>query len=131
MDVRPLLLQHLTHSKAKMIALVTFASLLGSAVLSASAYDQLQHSLPSTFPNLTSCAAETLEYSCENTTAVQNSCCSVVKGGLVLQTQFWSTWTGLEKKGQLLPKGSWTIHGLWPDNCDGYVHNCITYLYVN
>ena len=38
---------------------------------------------------------------------------------VVLSTQFWNTYTGLESAGQLLPKGSWTIHGLWPDNCDG------------
>jgi ribonuclease T2 len=37
----------------------------------------------------------------------------------VLQTQFWDTYTGLESQGQLLPQGSWGIHGLWPDNCDG------------
>jgi len=76
-------------------------------------------SVPNTFPDLKACVNQPLEFSCENTTAIQNTCCSPTPGGLVLQTQFWSIWTGLEKQGQLLPKGSWTIHGLWPDNCDG------------
>ncbi|PAV22062.1 ribonuclease T2 [Pyrrhoderma noxium] len=49
--------------------------------------------------------------SCHNTT-VQNTCCFESPGGLLLQTQFWDTdpSTG--------PSDSWTIHGLWPDNCD-------------
>lgn len=34
-------------------------------------------------------------------------------------SQFWQTYTGLEKQGSVLPKESWTIHGLWPDRCDG------------
>jgi ribonuclease T2 len=33
--------------------------------------------------------------------------------------QFWNTYTGLEKNGSFLPNGSWGIHGLWPDRCDG------------
>ncbi|KAK4244010.1 hypothetical protein C7999DRAFT_35631 [Corynascus novoguineensis] len=40
-------------------------------------------------------------------------------GGLVVSTQFWDTYTGLESKGQLLPKDSFTLHGLWPDFCNG------------
>lgn len=43
----------------------------------------------------------------------------------MLQTQFWNTYTGLEDKGQVLPKDKWTIHGLWPDFCDGtYTQYC-------
>jgi hypothetical protein len=57
-------------------------------------------------------------FSCENKTAIQNTCYSPTPGSLVLQTQFWETYTGLEYDGQLLHKNSWTIHGLWPDNCD-------------
>lgn len=76
--------------------------------------------IPNTFPNLSGCVSEPSFFSCENTTAIKNTCCSPTPGGLVLQTQFWNTWTGLEKHGQKLPKGSWTIHGLWLDNCDGY-----------
>lgn len=45
--------------------------------------------------------------------------------GLVLSTQFWSTYTGLESQGQLLPANTWTLHGLWPDYCNGsYTQYC-------
>ena len=92
-------------------------ALAAVAPLSVSA--QIGHSPFNTRPNLTACAREPPVFSCENTTAFANSCCNVAKGGLVLQTQFWDTYTGYEEEGQLLPENSWTIHGLWPDNCDG------------
>lgn len=78
-------------------------------------------SIPNTFPDLSACVSQPSTFSCENTTVIKNTCCSPTPGGLVLQTQFWDTYTGLERLGQKLPKGSWTIHGLWPDNCDGCV----------
>lgn len=59
--------------------------------------------------------------SCQNTAAVSDTCCFNTPGGLLLQTQFWdyNPATG--------PSDSWTVHGLWPDHCDGtYDANCDT-----
>ncbi|KXN88861.1 Ribonuclease Le2 [Leucoagaricus sp. SymC.cos] len=56
--------------------------------------------------------------SCHNTSSV-NTCCFESPGGLLLQTQFWDTSPSTG------PTDSWTIHGLWPDNCDGtFDENC-------
>ncbi|KZT54777.1 RNase Le2 [Calocera cornea HHB12733] len=66
----------------------------------------------------TLCSAS-LPASCHNTTQEQNLCCFEAPGGSILQTQFWDTdpATG--------PTNSWTIHGLWPDHCDGsYSEDC-------
>ncbi|KAH7032682.1 ribonuclease T2-like protein [Microdochium trichocladiopsis] len=42
-----------------------------------------------------------------------NSCCYNTPGGQLLLTQFWDTAPSTG------PADSWTLHGLWPDNCDG------------
>ncbi|KAM3075453.1 Ribonuclease T2 precursor (RNase T2) [Clarireedia jacksonii] len=55
--------------------------------------------------------------SCSGTST--DTCCFNTPGGQLVQTQFWDTnpVTG--------PSNSWTIHGLWPDHCDGtYDQNC-------
>lgn len=53
--------------------------------------------------------------SCHNSTPIAgDSCCFVYPGGRVLLTQFWDPQShagGAEE--------DWTLHGLWPDNCDG------------
>ncbi|KAF7904069.1 hypothetical protein EAF00_001403 [Botryotinia globosa] len=50
-----------------------------------------------------------------------NTCCFNTPGGQMVQTQFW------DSNPSTGPSDSWTIHGLWPDHCDGtYDSNCDT-----
>jgi len=53
--------------------------------------------------------------SCHNSTPIAgDSCCFVYPGGRMLLTQFWDQQVhagGAEE--------DWTLHGLWPDLCDG------------
>ncbi|KAF3937830.1 hypothetical protein ABW19_dt0206924 [Dactylella cylindrospora] len=58
-------------------------------------------------------ASDKAQTSCRNTTAIEDECCIEVRGGQLLMTQFW------DAKPARGPSASWTVHGLWPDRCDG------------
>ncbi|KAI0639927.1 ribonuclease T2 [Trametes polyzona] len=94
-------------------ATVALGALAGSA-LAASSVDYAN-----LFKRISSGCSTNGPASCHNTTRQADTCCFESPGGLLLQTQFWDTdpSTG--------PSNSWTIHGLWPDNCDGtFTENC-------
>ncbi|KAH9897871.1 ribonuclease T2 [Cubamyces lactineus] len=99
-------------------ALVILGAIAGSALaspnvnVSPAGYNDL-------FKRISSGCSTSGPASCHNTTRETDLCCFEAPGGLLLQTQFWDTdpSTG--------PSNSWTIHGLWPDNCDGtFSENC-------
>ncbi|KAL4956838.1 ribonuclease T2-like protein [Aspergillus filifer] len=54
-----------------------------------------------------------LEVSCQTSYHGQDRCCFNYPGGQMLQTQFWDADPAVG------PEDSWTIHGLWPDHCNG------------
>jgi len=85
------------------------------ATVSASLYGEsnLNHTCQITNDNaVLSCSARA-------NASLIDSCCAETYGGLLLSTQYWDTYTGLESKGQFLPADTWTLHGAWPDFCNG------------
>lgn len=54
-----------------------------------------------------------LPNTCSNSTPIENSCCFESPGGILLQTQFW------DYNPAIGGNETFTLHGLWPDNCDG------------
>lgn len=66
------------------------------------------------------CSMEDELLSClKGSNSTTDACCVESPGGLVLFTQLWNTDV---TNG---PSHQWTIHGSWPDNCDGsYGSNC-------
>ena len=103
---------------------ILFAAALTAA---ASAAHHSKRSLYGENPDNHTCVLvpDYLSCSAEANPATVDSCCVETYGGLFLQTQFWDVYTGFESKGQLLPEDTWTIHGLWPDFCNGsYTQYC-------
>ncbi|KAI5308559.1 ribonuclease T2-like, partial [Ascosphaera atra] len=68
--------------------------------------------LPSDLGNPRSCPVDS-PLSCHAKSGNLDTCCLNSPGGLLMQTQFWDT------DPVAGPDDSWTVHGLWPDNCDG------------
>lgn len=58
--------------------------------------------------------------SCQNSGgSVSDTCCMNYPGGQFALTQFWNSDPHAGPPGYLGPNNTWTIHGLWPDHCDG------------
>lgn len=75
---------------------------------------------------------------CHNKTQQLDTCCFEYPGGIFLQSQFWNykpSRRGLNESeliNQLGPLKSFTVHGLWPDNCMGsYEQFCDKSLFID
>ncbi|KAG8956544.1 ribonuclease T2-like [Tulasnella sp. 424] len=91
--------------------MIKFTPFLACALLA-----RVTFAIPAPLTSLARAAGDTCPanvVSCQNGSAGVDSCCVETPGGQLVQTQFWdfNPSTG--------PSDSWTVHGLWPDHCDG------------
>ena len=57
--------------------------------------------------------------SCSNSSAIADTCCFEYPGGIFLLTQFWDYMEPMNDEEKKVLEKKFTLHGLWPDNCDG------------
>ncbi|AOA63082.1 RNAse [Komagataella phaffii GS115] len=69
--------------------------------------------LPNQFPLSTDYCPIDVPLTCSNKTEVKDTCCFEHPGGVLVLTQFWNYYPAIG------PDKLFTLHGLWPDNCDG------------
>lgn len=102
-----------------------------------STFDVLSDSSPNKKEVFPHCPLD-LPLTCQNTTQQLDSCCFEYPGGIFLQTQFWNykpskpDLNETEIINELGPLDSFTVHGLWPDNCSGsYEQFCDPPLFID
>lgn len=101
------------------LAASTTLALVSSSVLGASTLPREQYRASAA--SLSGCPADSSELSCHSSRTISpSSCCyngaltsGAKESGLILGTQFW------DAQPSYGPANSTTIHGLWPDYCDG------------
>ncbi|CED84786.1 Ribonuclease, T2 family [Phaffia rhodozyma] len=116
-------------SKTSSILSLASSASSASARVSSSVFAPSTSSSSSAAPaatGVTTCSYQPASFfplSCSAAAAGEtDTCCTTTPGGHLLSTQFWDT--GSMSTG---PNNSWTLHGLWPDNCDGtYEQYCDT-----
>ena len=87
---------------------VAAATALLTATTTASLYGESdQNHTCILYPDYLSCSAQA-------DPSKVDSCCVETFGGLLVSTQYWDTYST-----NTLPEFSWTLHGLWPDFCNG------------
>lgn len=102
-----------------------------------STFDVLSNSSPNKEEFSPHCPLD-LPLTCQNTTQELDSCCFEYPSGVFLQTQFWNY--RLSKPGlneteiinEMGPLDSFTVRGLWPNNCFGsYEQFCDPSLFID
>nr|GAT55724.1 ribonuclease T2 [Mycena chlorophos] len=104
------------------LALLSVGGTASARFFSAFSSQSIRSSLTTRAASISSGCPAGGALSCASSSAKGTCCLEGSETGLLLQTQFWDAGSSSDSTG---PTNSWTIHGLWPDACDGtFEENC-------